>query len=325
MSAAMNLGRRASFLLPLSLVGCRKTASPAAAAEAFLDAYYLERDHARALALCADGAEARVKQEQQLRAEAGGAYGVQPRVSFQRTRETARDDGSQELTYALAIDSSGVELRKTVVLRVRKYGEDWKVSAFLEQDQEGEARSAPSTRRPATPARRACSAAAGSGRTTRASSRTARWTSCNACLGLARAEGMDPQLDALARRLQEELFTVGSMLATPQGSKAEAAIPKVKPDWVKAMEDAIDAFDRELPAMTSFILPGGTKAAAALHVARTVCRRAERRAVPLYRAGKIDLLVIGYLNRLSDLLFTMARAANHRAKVEDVKWVPPKD
>jgi cob(I)alamin adenosyltransferase len=114
------------------------------------------------------------------------------------------------------------------------------------------------------------------------------------------------------------------MLATPQGSKAEQHIPKVRPEWVKAMEDVIDALDKELPPMTAFIMPGGTPAAAALHVARTVCRRAERRAVPLYRAGKIELLVIGYLNRLSDLLFTMARAANHRAKVEDVKWVPPK-
>ena len=114
------------------------------------------------------------------------------------------------------------------------------------------------------------------------------------------------------------------MLATPQGTKAEQQIPKIRAEWIKAMEDAIDAFDRELPAMNAFILPGGSKAASALHVARTVCRRAERHAVPLYRAGKIDLLVIGYLNRLSDLLFTMARAANHRAKVEDVKWVPPR-
>jgi len=146
----------------------------------------------------------------------------------------------------------------------------------------------------------------------------------NATIGLARSQGLEKELDALAARLQEELFTVGSMLATPQGSKAEQHIPKVRPEWVKAMEDAIDGFDQELPAMTAFILPGGTKAAATLHVARTVCRRAERRAVPLYRAGKIELLVISYLNRLSDLLFTMARAANHREKVEDVKWVPPK-
>ncbi|HVE85070.1 MAG TPA: cob(I)yrinic acid a,c-diamide adenosyltransferase [Myxococcales bacterium] len=146
----------------------------------------------------------------------------------------------------------------------------------------------------------------------------------NATIGFARSHGMDPELDALARRLQEELFTVGAVLATPQGSKAEQHIPKVRAEWVKAMEDAIDAFDKELPAMDSFILPGGGPAASSLHLARTVCRRAERRAVPLYRAGKIELLVISYLNRLSDLLFTMARAANHRAKIQDVKWVPPR-
>lgn len=146
----------------------------------------------------------------------------------------------------------------------------------------------------------------------------------NAALGLARSQRLDAELDALAQRLQEELFTVGAVLATPQGSKAEQHIPKIRPEWVKALEDAIDGFDRELSPMTAFILPGGSPAAAALHQARTICRRAERRAVPLYRAGKIELLVIGYLNRLSDLLFTMARVANQRAKIEDVKWVPPR-
>ncbi len=146
----------------------------------------------------------------------------------------------------------------------------------------------------------------------------------NAALGLARAQGLDAELDRLAARLQEELFTVGAVLATPQGTRAEQHIPKIRPEWVKAMEDAIDAFDRELPPMDAFILPGGTGGASALHLARTVCRRAERRTVPLYRSGKIDLQAIVYLNRLSDLLFTMARAANHRAKLEDVKWVPPK-
>jgi len=146
----------------------------------------------------------------------------------------------------------------------------------------------------------------------------------NACLGLARSLELDPRMDALCQRLQDELFTVGAVLATPQGTKAEAHIPKVKPEWVTAMEQAIDAFDTELSAMTHFILPGGTKAASALHVARTVCRRAERRVVPLFRAGKVDGLVVTYLNRLSDLLFTMARAANHRAGVPDVKWIPQK-
>jgi len=134
MAAGMNLGRRASFLLPLSLVGCRKTASPTAAAEAFLDAYYVERDHERALAVSADAAEARVKQEQALRAEAGGAYGIQPRVFYARKKEQIGPEAG-ELTYEVSIDSSGVKFKKTVALRVRKYGEDWKVSAFAEHDQ----------------------------------------------------------------------------------------------------------------------------------------------------------------------------------------------
>jgi len=83
----------------------------------------------------------------------------------------------------------------------------------------------------------------------------------------------------------------------------------------------IDAFDEELPALTSFILPGGTKGSSLLHLARTVCRRAERRVVPLARAHEIDAPVVVYLNRLSDLLFTMARVVNHRAMVGDVPWV----
>jgi cob(I)alamin adenosyltransferase len=145
----------------------------------------------------------------------------------------------------------------------------------------------------------------------------------NAAVGVARAEGLGP-MDPLAGEIQDQLFTVGAVLATPAGTKAEASIPKVRPDWALAMERAIDAFDKELPPLTSFILPGGTKAASALHLARTVCRRAERRVVPLFRAGKVGDEVIIYLNRLSDLLFTMARVANHRAGVQDVPWAPHK-
>jgi len=144
----------------------------------------------------------------------------------------------------------------------------------------------------------------------------------NAVLGAARAEGLGP-MDALTGELQNQLFTVGAVLATPAGSKAAAQIPKVDPAWTTAMEQAIDAFDTEIPPLSQFILPAGTKAAAALHLARTVCRRTERRVVPLLRAGKVGAEVIVYLNRLSDLLFTMARVANFRAGVKDVPWVQP--
>ena len=144
----------------------------------------------------------------------------------------------------------------------------------------------------------------------------------NASIGLARALELHPGLDALCAQLQDQLFTVGSVMATPSGTKAAAHIPRIQPAWAEGMEKAIDAFDQELPPMTHFILPGGTKGAAALHVARTVCRRAERRVVPLVRQGVLEVAVVVYLNRLSDLLFTMARVQNLRAGVEDVKWIP---
>lgn len=144
----------------------------------------------------------------------------------------------------------------------------------------------------------------------------------NAVLGLARAEGLG-ELDGLCRTLQEQLFTVGSILATPQGTKASKAIPPLGTTWVAEMEAAIDAFDRDLKPLTTFILPGGSRAASLLHLARTVCRRCERRVVPLARAARVEPEVVVYLNRLSDLLFTMARVANLRAQVDDVPWTAP--
>ncbi len=145
----------------------------------------------------------------------------------------------------------------------------------------------------------------------------------NATLGVARAAGLGA-LDGLCQRLQEQLFTLGAVLATPRGSKADAHIPHLKPEWISDMEAAMDALEGELPAMTHFILPAGTAGAAALHLGRTVCRRAERAVVALVRDGSVDGPVLPFLNRLSDLLFMMARAVNHRAGVQDVKWVPEK-
>jgi cob(I)alamin adenosyltransferase len=145
----------------------------------------------------------------------------------------------------------------------------------------------------------------------------------NSVLGVARAEGLG-KLDPRAQSLQDQLFTIGSILATPREAKAAAQIPRVQASWVTAMEQAIDSYDLELPPLTAFILPGGSKAAAALHHARTVCRRAERCVVPMHRQGLIDPDVEVYLNRLSDLLFAMARYANFLAGVKDVPWVAPK-
>lgn len=145
----------------------------------------------------------------------------------------------------------------------------------------------------------------------------------NAAIGVARSLKLDPELDALLLAIQAQLFTLGSVLATPPQTKAKKAIPKIQPAWSEAMELAIDKFDRELPSLRQFILPGGTPAASALHLARTICRRAERRVVALAHANEVEPKVLVYLNRLSDLLFTMARISNHRAGVLDIPWSPP--
>jgi cob(I)alamin adenosyltransferase len=146
----------------------------------------------------------------------------------------------------------------------------------------------------------------------------------NATLGMARAAGLAQELDALIEKLQVELFTVGSVLATPTDTKAANVIPLIESEWVSDMEAAIDRLETELPPMTHFILPGGSPASATLHLARTVCRRVERHTSRLHLDGEIGPEPGVYLNRLSDLLFVLARVANHRAGVEDVKWIPKK-
>ena len=142
----------------------------------------------------------------------------------------------------------------------------------------------------------------------------------NAALGVARAHGLDPDADALVARLQDELFVLGSALAdpAPDGPFHSA----ITAEHVERLESAIDGLEDELEPLTQFILPGGTPAAAQIHLARTVCRRAERLAVTLARQPGQDVpaIVIVYLNRLSDLLFVLARAVNHRAGVADILW-----
>jgi cob(I)alamin adenosyltransferase len=142
----------------------------------------------------------------------------------------------------------------------------------------------------------------------------------NAVLGVARANGLDPALDQLVAQLQDELFVVGSALADPdpRGPFHNA----IDSSHVSRLEGVIDALEVELPPLSNFILPGGSPPAAALHLARTVCRRAERLVVRLARqpGGDVPATLIVYLNRLSDLLFVLARTANHRAKVSDIPW-----
>jgi cob(I)alamin adenosyltransferase len=144
----------------------------------------------------------------------------------------------------------------------------------------------------------------------------------NAALGLARAIELMPRVDEVLVPIQRDLFAIGALLATPDRDKMHEQLAKarVDEDRVAELEAAIDAGEAELEPLRAFILPGGTPKAAALHVARTVCRRAERRVVALTQTVEIPELVVMYLNRLSDLLFVLARVANRRAGAGEVTW-----
>ena len=145
----------------------------------------------------------------------------------------------------------------------------------------------------------------------------------NACLGLARVHTRDAgEFDALLARLQNELFDLGADLATPAtADEAPGSRLRILDSQVARLEAEIDALNAQLPELKSFVLPGGTEAAAALHLARTICRRAEREAVRLVEAGEqVSGPAMRYLNRLSDLLFIAARYANGKGAAE-VFWV----
>ncbi|HNV73807.1 MAG TPA: cob(I)yrinic acid a,c-diamide adenosyltransferase [Gemmatimonadaceae bacterium] len=144
----------------------------------------------------------------------------------------------------------------------------------------------------------------------------------NAFLGMARAVEMMPRIDEVLVPIQRDLFSIGALLATPDHDKMREQLLKARidSDRIAELERAIDECERELEPLRSFILPGGTPKSAALHVARTVCRRAERRIVALHRADPLPELVVIYMNRLSDLLFMLARVANRRAGAGEVTW-----
>lgn len=137
-------------------------------------------------------------------------------------------------------------------------------------------------------------------------------------LGVARASGIPSEVDAVLEQVQRDLFDVGAHLASPGTSR----FPGVDAQRIAELESAIDAMERELAPLKNFILPGGSLAAAQLHVARTVCRRAERLVVALQDDTPATLSTIAYVNRLSDYLFVAARFANRRADVPDVEWKP---
>lgn len=145
----------------------------------------------------------------------------------------------------------------------------------------------------------------------------------NAAIGVARTTAPTELEDALLTAIQRDLFTIGGRLATPDPERLQNAQREkvaVPAERIAALERAIDAADAELPPLTHFVLPGGTAKAAAFHLARAVCRRAERAVVHLALVEEVPSEIVVYLNRLSDLLFTLARLANHRAGAPDVTW-----
>ena len=142
----------------------------------------------------------------------------------------------------------------------------------------------------------------------------------NSVIGVAIAGGLDARLAKDLRRVQNELFHLGSDLCILEEDKAKMPVPRIEQRHIDAMEALMDELTAKLGPLENFILPGGSEAAARLHVARTVCRRAERLLVTVARKEKIGDLTIKYLNRLSDTLFVMARYENKKRGVPDVLW-----
>jgi cob(I)alamin adenosyltransferase len=164
----------------------------------------------------------------------------------------------------------------------------------------------------------------GGGRVPKASARVEAYGTVdetNAFLGVARATGLQPAIDAIVAPIQEDLFTIGAELACVPGKEGKLSMMPIGPTDIARLEHAIDEADAACAPLKSFVLPGGTPQAAALHVARTVCRRAERRVLSLEDAPARGDVVV-YLNRLSDLLFALARWSNVLAGVPDVPWNP---
>ena len=145
----------------------------------------------------------------------------------------------------------------------------------------------------------------------------------NAVLGWSVSQLSDAMIGARLETVQDDLFALGADLATPAtGDRPRPETPPLPAARVDEMERWMDEADEELPELKAFILPSGCAGATALHVARTVCRRAERSVVGLAEGERVDPVVLRYLNRLSDLLFTFARLENHRAGAVEREWHP---
>lgn len=165
----------------------------------------------------------------------------------------------------------------------------------------------------------------GAGRVSKADARVAAYgdvDELNAALGAVLACEPVAFERELLESVQRDLFAIGGRLASPKPEKVSRALEKaqVTPEQITQLEAAIDRADGELRPLSAFVLPGGTMKAALLHVARTVCRRAERSVVGLHANQSVPPAILAYLNRLSDLLFTLARLANHRAGASERTW-----
>ena len=142
----------------------------------------------------------------------------------------------------------------------------------------------------------------------------------NSAIGLALAMGVNETIAPELARIQNDLFHLGSDLCVPEQEKAARPVPRIEERHVTALETLMDRLSEELVPLENFVLPGGTAGAAQLHVARTICRRAERIVVALSRVERVGPQTIEYLNRLSDTLFVMARHENKRRGSPDVLW-----
>ncbi len=150
----------------------------------------------------------------------------------------------------------------------------------------------------------------------------------NSYIGLVNSQSLDTNSSQVLLKIQNELFTIGSMLATPENKevlksgKERLDIPKINTDSIKFLEKEIDAMNEHLPAMTHFVLPGGHTTVSYCHIARCICRRAERITVQLSENENINNDILVYLNRLSDYLFVLARKLTYDNKIAEIPWIP---
>lgn len=152
----------------------------------------------------------------------------------------------------------------------------------------------------------------------------------NSWIGLLRDQEISEENKAVLLQIQKHLFTIGAVLATDpakailKNGKERLTIPKINDQDIEVLEREIDRMEAQLPAMTHFVLPGGHVVVSYCHIARTVCRRAERMACLLNETQEVDTLIIKFLNRLSDYLFVLSRSLSYELGAEEIKWIPAK-